>query len=56
MFRRKKLYRIVYELCARYTTIVEAKDEYQALKKFKREVRDAGIRPTIISFEEYKVG
>ena len=56
MFRQKKLYRIVYELCARYTTIVEAKDEYQALKKFKREVGGVGIRPTIISFEEYKVG
>ena len=56
MFRRKKLYRIVYELGAIYTTIVEAKDECQALKKFKREVRDSGIRPTIISFEEYKVG
>lgn len=55
MFRQKKLYRIVYELCARYTTIIEAKDEYQALKKFKKEVKYSGIMPTIISFEEYKI-
>ena len=52
MFGKKKLYKIVYELFARYTTIIEAKDEYQALKKFKKEVKNAGIRPTIISFEE----
>ena len=55
MFKRKKLYRIVYELLTRYTTIIEAKDEYQAIKKFKKEVKDAGIRPTIISFEEIQV-
>lgn len=56
MFRKKKLYKIVYELFARYTTIIEAKDEYQAIKKFKKEVRNKGVTPTIISFEEYKVG
>ena len=55
MFRKKKLYKIVYELYARYTTIIEAKDEYQAIKKFKKEVKNASIRPTIISFEEYKL-
>lgn len=55
MFRRKKLYKIIYELCCRYTTIIEAKDEYQALKKFKKEIKNAGVRPTIISFEEYKI-
>jgi hypothetical protein len=55
MFRKKKLYKIVYELFSRYTTIIDAKDEYQALKKFKREVKNAGIRPTIISFEEIQV-
>lgn len=54
MFRKKKLYKIVYELYARYTTIIEAKDEYQAIKKFKKEVKTS-IRPTIISFEEYKL-
>lgn len=55
MFRQKKLYKIVYELFARYTTIIEAKDEYQALKKFKKEVKYYGARATIISFEEYKL-
>lgn len=55
MFKKKKLYKIVYELYARYTTIIEAKDEYQALKKFKRKVKNSGIRPTIISFEEYSI-
>ena len=55
MFKKKKLYKIVYELLNRYTTIIDAKDEYQALKKFKKEVKDAGIRPTIISFEETSV-
>lgn len=55
MFKQKKLYKIVYELLARYTTIVEAKDEYQALKKFKKETKNTGIIPTIISFEEYKL-
>ena len=55
MFKKKKLYKITYELYARYTTIVEAKDEYQALKKFKKELKYCGIRPTIISFEEYNI-
>jgi hypothetical protein len=55
MFKKKKLYKIVYELYIRYTTIIEARDEYQALKKFKKEVRNSGIRPTIISFEEYQM-
>ena len=55
MFRKKKLYKIVYKLYCRYTTIIEAKDEYQALKKFKREVKNTGITPTIISFEEIQV-
>ena len=27
MFKKKKLYKIVYELYATYTTIIEAKDE-----------------------------
>lgn len=52
MYKKKKLYRIKYQLIATHTTIIEAKDEFQALKKFKREVKYAGVRPTIISFEE----
>ena len=55
MFKKKKLYKITYELLSTYTTIIEAKDEFQAIKKFKKETR-YGIRPTIISFEEYKIG
>lgn len=56
MFKKKKLYKIVYRLYTTYITIVEAKDEYQALRKFKKEVRYSGITPTIISFEEYEFG
>ena len=52
MFKKKKLYEVVYELYATYTTIIEAKDEYQALKKFKK---DYGIRPSILSFKEIGV-
>ena len=55
MFKKKKLYKIKYQLFVTYTTIIGAKDEFQALKKFKREVKDAGVRPTIISFEEIQV-
>ena len=55
MFKKKKLYKIVYQLRATYATIVEAKDEFQALKKIKKEVRDSNITPTIISFTEYSV-
>lgn len=54
MFGKKKMYRIHYRLWATYTTIILAKDEHQALRKFKREVANAGIRPTILSFEEVK--
>lgn len=55
MFKKKKLYKIVYELFCTYTTIIEAKDEFQAIKKFKKEVANSGVRPSIISFEELKV-
>ena len=52
MFKKKKLYRIKYRLYATYVTIIEAKDDFQALKRFKREVKKTGIMPMIISFEE----
>lgn len=55
MFQNKKLYKITYQLMATYTTIIEAKNEGQALKKFKKEVKWSGVRPSIISFEEYRV-
>ena len=54
MFKKKKLYEVVYELYATYTTIIEAKDEYQALRKFKKEV-GYGVRPSILSFKEISV-
>ena len=55
MFKKKKLYKIVYKLLATYTTIISAKDEHQAIEKFYKMTK-YGIDPTILSFEEYKVG
>lgn len=53
MFRKKKLYMIKYQLFATYTTIIAAKDEFQALKKFKKEMKhESFITPSIISFKE----
>jgi hypothetical protein len=55
MFKKKKLYKIVYEQLVTYTTIISAKDEHQALNKFHK-MTQYGIVPSIISFEEYKIG
>lgn len=55
MFKKKKLYKIVYEKLATYTTIISAKNEHQAIKKFHKMTK-YGFTPTILSFEEYKVG
>lgn len=52
--KRKKMYKIVYQQLNTYTTIIEARDEFQALKKFRR-MTQYGITPSIISFEEYKL-
>ncbi len=54
MFKKKKLYKIVYRVLNTYTTIIEAKDEFQEIRKFHRMTRD-GYTPSIISFEEIKV-
>ena len=54
MFGKKKLYKIVYEKAYEYTMIIEAKNEYQALRKFYKRTK-FGIEPSIISFEEYKL-
>ena len=51
MFRKKKLYEIVWESVRTYTTIIEAKDEIQALKKLYRKYDY--IIPSIISVKEY---
>lgn len=53
--KKKKMYKIVYQLYTTYTTLIEAKDEFQALRKFKRELKYSVIRPTIISFEEVSI-
>ena len=51
----KKLYKIVYKRLNSYTMIIEARNECQALRKFYRKTK-YGIEPSIISFEEYKLG
>ena len=55
MFVKKKLYKIVYKRLSSYTMIIEARNECQALKKFYRKTK-YGVEPSIISFEEYKLG
>lgn len=54
MRRKKKFYKIVYKQLNTYMTIIEAKDEFEALRKFKKETI-YGYHPCIISFEEYKI-
>jgi hypothetical protein len=49
MFGKKKLYKIKYKWISIDTTIIEAKDKYQALKKLKKEFF---VLPDIISIEE----
>lgn len=53
MFRKEKLYEIVWKSLVIYTTLVAAKNEVQAIKKFYRE--HAILVPSIISFKEYKI-
>ena len=53
MFGKKKLYEIVWKTVYSYTTIIVAKNEGQALKKFYKKY-DCLI-PSIISFKEYKI-
>lgn len=55
LFGKKRMYKIVYTRLNTYTTIIEARNEFQAIKKFHRMTRDSGITPSIISFEEYWV-
>ena len=53
MFGKKKLYEIVWEYVSSCTTIIVAKNEAQALKKFYKEY--GCLIPSIISFKEYKI-
>ena len=57
MFRKKKLYEIIYKThFLEYTTIIDAKNEIQAFRKFKREMkRNNNEVCRIISFKEYSV-
>lgn len=54
MFGKKKLYEIAWKscFCSRYTDIISAKNEDQALKIFYK--RHGCLIPSIISFKEYK--
>ena len=54
MFKKKKLYKIVYRMLAEHSIIIEAKDEFQAIRKFNRQMN--GIVHEIVSFKEYKLG
>lgn len=53
MFNNKNLYKIVYQIYARYSTIIAAKNETQALKKFyKHAKKQHYIIPDVISIQE----
>ena len=54
MFKMKKIYKITYnDFFYPSTTLVGGKDEIQALKKFRKEIRKKMyIVPDIISIEE----
>lgn len=53
MFGKEKLYEIVWKCLVTHTTIVAAKNEVQAMKKFYKE--NGCLMPDIISFKEYKI-
>ena len=55
MFKKKKLYKIVYRQILTYTVIISAKDEHHAINKFHKMTKNE-MKPTILSFEEYKIG
>ena len=54
LFKEKKLYKIRFCGFAHHTTIIAAKDEYQALKKFRK--HHSLVSYDIYSIEEYKLG
>lgn len=55
LFKQKKLYKIQYRFVNYHTTIIEAKDEHQAIKKFRR-LYPMAKDCDIYSIEEYKLG
>lgn len=54
MFKKKKLYKIVFKMLGEYSAIIEAKDKFQAIRKFNRKMGD-NMLYDIISLEEYKL-
>lgn len=55
MFKRRKLYKIVYRRLSKYTMFIKARDESHALKKFyKKTDRDDGLTPSLVMIEEVK--
>ena len=66
MFKKPKLYKIVYKIydegimyasqSSNYTTIFKAKNEFQAIDKFHEMVKNKSGVPSIISIQEYSLG
>ena len=54
MFRKKKLYKITYQKMATYTVIIEAVNEFQAAKKFRKLMGNAMY--SVVSFDEFNFG
>ena len=53
MFSSKKLYKIIYQTFANYSTIISAKDKTQALKKFyKQAKKEWFVTPDVLSIQE----
>ena len=56
MFSSKKLYKVVYQTFASYSTIISAKDKAQALKKFyKQAKKEWFVTPDVLSIQEILV-
>lgn len=53
MFSSKKLYKVIYQTFANYSTIVTDKDKAQALKKFyKQAKKEWFVTPEVLSIQE----
>ena len=52
--RKKKIYKIIFTKAATYTVLIEARNEFHALRKFYK-IYGIGITPSIISFSEYTI-
>ena len=53
MFSSKKLYKVVYQTFANYSTAITAKNKAQALKKFyKQAKKEWFVTPDVLSIQE----